>query len=175
MKELLKPRNEQIWEAAKNGDGEAALLLANICYKGIRTKRSIGLARYWCFRAIELGNKRAIHFYKLIASPHFTSNEEFIEYGKRYNFSLSHSLLVSSTFKGKLDVLASDQKYYRTYHILRLLLLYFPLGAYRVYEVDNDSYRIFGKERSRFKEYSKWLLIDLAILAGIAFMILANY
>lgn len=174
MIELLKTRNEQILDAAKNGDGKAALDLAKICYKGIRTKRSIGLARYWCYRSIELGNKQALYFYKLVASPHYTLNEEFKEYGRRYSFSLSHSFLVSSTFKGKYDVLESDKKYYKTYHILRLLLIYFPLGAYRVYEIKNESYHIMGKERSRFKEYYKWLLIDLAILISIAVIIIAN-
>lgn len=167
MKALLKPRNEQIVEKAKNGDGIAALTIAKLFYKGKRTLRSLPLARYWCFKSIQYGNEKAKEFYHLVFSPHFTGNEIYKQFGKQYGFSIFKNLLISSTFKGKYDKLESDERLYRTYHIVRLLVFVFPEGAYRVFEQSSGSYRILGKEYAKFNEYYFWLLFDLLIIAGI--------
>ena len=160
--ELLKTRNTQLKERASQGDGKAALRLARNYYMGIRFERSLPLARFWAFKALKAGCAEAESFYKTIASPHYTGNEYYRSFGESYPLSLSSSgIWGSSRFRGEFDRHPEFKQWYRTYHVLRIILLYLPLGCYRIVEVGTGQYRVLAREYGHLRESYKWWLMNL--------------
>lgn len=174
MKNLINDRIDDLVAKAKQGDFRSQFELAKSFYYGRRVKRSIPLARYWSYRAMTNTNydhdSEVYHLYQSAMAPHFTNNEQYVSFGESYDISLVQGQLISSSkFRGKFDVYSKDQKYYRTYYITRFIIFYFISGAYRVYEPSDGSYHIYGKERTHFREYWKWLIPFFVLALYIAY------
>lgn len=170
---LLKTRNTQLKERAVAGDGKASFRLARNYYLGVRFERSLPLARYWAFKALQAGYMEAGPFYKTISAPHYTGNEYYKSFGERYGFSLSsNGIWGSSRFRGEFDRHPEFKQWYRTYHVVRILLLYLPVGCYRVIEAGSGQYKVPAREYGHLRESGKWWLLNLIWIAPVLLLVL---
>ena len=163
-------RVDSLYKKAMEGNKTAQLKLAKCFYYAKRVHHSLPLAKYWAFKAVESSNKASVDFYDIVNAPHFTGNERFVSIGKRGNISLMRGTFGSNKFRGKYDICPENTNMYRTYLVMRLFFIYIVLGAYRVYEPQNGSYHIIGRERMAIKEYWKWLAIDVIIIGFIVLL-----
>lgn len=161
-------RIDTLIRKAQEGDKISQIKLAKCFYYGRLVKPSLSLARYWAFMAAESDNTESTDLYKIVNAPHFTGNEKYSAIGKDWNLSLRSGTYVSNKFKGKFDVYTQNHNLYRTYLVFRFIAIYIVLGAYRVYEQTENSYQIIAAEKMHFKEYWKWLAVDLVIIILIA-------
>ena len=173
MIELLKTRNQRLKEKAVAGSAIHQLKYAWNCYKGKRMERSIPAAQYWAFKAYSQGLKKASELCEICTYPYFTGKEHYLPY-KPWDVSLtSGGWWYSDRFRLKFDKYAKEPGWYRTYYVYRFVILFFPKGAFRVYE-SNGGYRIIARERWRFFEYIWWYLIDIFVVAGILFLVISS-
>ncbi len=167
MIKLKENRIDVLYEKASNGDKVSQLSLAKCFYYGRLVVRSLPLARYWAFQAVESDKIDTVEFYNLVNTPHFTGNEQYTTVNQQWNISLTRGTYYSNKFRGKFDVCKENSQVFRTYLVFRLIILYFVIGAYRVYESEEGSYQVLGEEKMSIKEYGKWVVIDLIIIGFI--------
>ncbi len=177
MKDLLKDKIDLLVDKAKAGDYNAQYKLAKAFYYGEKVKRSLPLANYWAYKAAtnEDNYKREIcDFYDVASAPHYTGNEFYESYGRYYSLNLNeYGLWGSLKLKGKYDVYKGDNRLYKKYLILRIIILFFVIGSYRVYEASScNAYHIIGQEKARFKDYFGWLILDFAVIGIIVYYVI---
>lgn len=164
--EYIRHRIDILLEKAEAGDSEAQYQLAKSLYYGENVERSLNEARYWVFKALENGNNKAGTLYECIVAPHFTGNESYTSFGRKYKIRWGNmGVWGSHHFRGKYDVYAEDQRLYRTYANYRIFCFFLPtMNAYRVVEVEPNSYQVLGSEKIRWIEMMSRPLISIAII-----------
>lgn len=63
---LLADRFDSLLDKAKNGDSKSQYRLAKWLYKGHLVEKDLDAAKYWAFKAINGGHKKAQIFFEQI-------------------------------------------------------------------------------------------------------------
>ena len=79
MSNLLKDRIDILTEKAKSGDAKAQLSLAKCFHSGHLVEKSSYLAKYWAFKSLQNGNRKAFEYYRAIVTGSSYSQNKIVE------------------------------------------------------------------------------------------------
>lgn len=79
MSNPLKDRIDILIEKAKSGDAKAQLNLAKCFLSGHLVEKSSELAKYWAYKSLQNGNRKAIEYYRAIVTGSSYSQKKFVE------------------------------------------------------------------------------------------------